>query len=90
MMRMLKTNRKIFPSALFLSVCLILKLQKIRAAWVAQSVKPRTPDSGSGHDLWIEPHIGLCAHWGVCLRFSLSPSVCPSSAHILFLPLSLK
>ena len=47
-------------------------------AWVSQSVKCRTLDLGSGHDLTvheIKPHIRLCWQLGDCLGYSLSPSV---------------
>ena len=43
--------------------------------WVTQLVEHPTLDFGSGHDLTvhgIEPHIGLSAECGACLRFSVS------------------
>ena len=45
------------------SPALVLRRQKPRGAWVAQSVEHPTVDLGSGHDLTacgFEPHIRLC------------------------------
>jgi len=46
-------------------------------AWVAQLVKHPTLDFSSGQDLRV---MRLQAWLGVCLRFSLSLSFCPSPA----------
>lgn len=43
-----------------------------RASWVAQSVKLLTLDFCLGHDLTIEPYVGLCTVSGACLGFSFS------------------
>ena len=56
-----------------------------KGTWVAQSVKPQTPDFDSGHDLpvrEIEPYIRLCADtmepdWD---SLSLSPSPAQTSS----------
>lgn len=37
------------------------------------------------HGREIEPQIGLCGRQGVCFRFSLSLSLCPSPVHSLSL-----
>ena len=48
-------------------------------------------DFGSGHDLpvcGLEPRVGLCAdssELGTCFGFCVSPSLCPSPAHALYL-----
>ena len=62
----------------------------MRGTWVAWSVKPPTPDFGSGHDLMVrefKPCVGLWAD-GVELAWDpLSPSL--SAPPLLDLSLSL-
>ena len=58
-------------------------LKEIRGTWVAQSVKHRTLDLDSGHDLTVcelEPHIGFCAGSTKTTWDSLSLCLCPSPA----------
>ena len=65
--------------------------QDLRGAWVAQSVKHLTLDSGSGHDLTVcefEPHIRLCVDSTEPTGDFLSLSL--SAPPRLSLPLSLK
>ena len=64
-----------------------------RGAWVAQSVEHPTSAQVmiSRSVSSIEPRIGLCADSsepGVCFRFCVSFSLCPSPAHTLSLSLS--
>ena len=70
---------------------LLLKTISIsRDAWVAQSVKQRTLDFGSGHDLTVsdfKPRMGLCADGAQPAWDSLSP--CLSAPSLLPLSLSL-
>ena len=58
---------------------------------MAPSVKRLPLPSDSGHDLAVcrtQPGAGLRAGLGAFLRFSLSPSLCPSPARALSLSLS--
>ena len=64
------------------------------STWVAQSFKHPTLGFSSSHDLraleW-SPRVGLYSQRGVCLKFSLSFSLCPSPpAHAHTLSLSQK
>ena len=60
----------------------VVEVQKMRGAWVAQSVEHPTLDFGSGHDLMVcefEPRVGLCADSsepGACFGFCVSLSLC--------------
>ena len=59
---------------------------------MAQSVKCLTLDFGSGYDLTVcefEPHMGLCTDSMEPAWDSLSPSLCPSSAHALAVSLKI-
>ena len=60
---------------------------RTRGTWVAQLVKHRTLDFGSGHDLMVhemEPHLGLCTDSMEPALDSLSPaiSVPPHCVHM--------
>ena len=60
---------------------------------MAHSVKHLTLDFGSGRDLMVcefEPRVRLCADSAEPAWDSLSPSLCPSPAHVLSLSLFLK
>ena len=66
--------------------------QRLRGAWVAQSVKPPTLDFSSGQDLVnceIEPPIRLRADSVEPALDSPSPSLCPSPACALSLSLKI-
>ena len=74
---------------LLLALCSFSKINRHWGAWVAQLVKHPTLDLGPGHDLTVgefEPRIRLCtiSDW-----HSVSPSLCPSPACALSLPLKI-
>ena len=64
-----------------------------KGPWVVQSAKRPTLGLGSGHDLmasWVQaPHRALCWHCGVCLGFSLSPSLCLPPTHTVSVSLKI-
>ena len=56
-----------------------------RGARVAQTIKYRTLDLNSGHDLTVhelEPHIRLCPNGTEPAWDSVLPSLCPSPARV--------
>ena len=80
-------------SNIFELVAAIYKLEDLRGAWVAWSVKRPTLDLGSGHDLTVcefEPCIRLCADGAGSLLgiLSLLLSGPPLLVHSLSLSLS--
>ena len=68
----------------------IIKMKQSMGAWVAQSVKCRTPAFSSGRDLRVlklSTEVSfMLSEWGACLRFSLPPlplscATCPRAPH---------
>ena len=60
-------------------------------AWVAQSLEHQTLDFSPGRDPRVTiPHHQAPTEHRACLRFSLSPSLCPSSPLLLSFSLKLK